>query len=236
VTHFALIGGHMCDARLWAKTEAALYALGHSHQVVDIGQDQSLGDMATRALDALPETFVPIGFSMGGMVAFEVFRKAPDRLKGLVLLDTHAAPDLKSRAKLRLSHQTRVRAGGLEDVVKTAWLTPSFAKGDPNRDALKALILDMALSEGPEVFLRQSEALRLRADCRPLLSQIKVPTLIMCGADDELCPPKWQKTMQQSLEKAELHIIENAGHFALLQNSDAYLGWLLTWASHTINS
>jgi pimeloyl-ACP methyl ester carboxylesterase len=220
----------MCDARLWQDMQSALLGSGYKTKVVDTARHDRLSDMAAHALAHLPQTFVAVGFSMGGMVALEMAKQAPDRLSGLILSATHARADYPDRAATRLKQQLEVRKGGLEAIVRQSWL-PSYFGSDAAKTLHQDLIMAMAMSEGPEVFLRQSEALRLRSDQSLLLPEIDIPCLIIAGRKDRICPVRWHEAMQGHIRKSQLHIIDKAGHFALLEANDNFMSAIKIWLS-----
>lgn len=208
-----MLPGHMCDARLWRDIRLDDARLHHA----DLGLDDRIEAMADRALASAPARFVAVGFSMGGIVAMHVAARAPDRVVGLVLLDTNAGPDLADRAAARLRQQALARAGGLRRIVSEE-LKPSYLSPiNRGRQEILSLTMDMALSLGVEVFCRQSEALRTRPDARPLLPRIDVPTFVACGADDPLCPPDWHRDLASRISRAKLSVLGLAGHLLPLE-------------------
>lgn len=219
-----LLPGHMCDARLW------LWAtLPHPAIHADLTRDDRIGAMAARVLADAPPRFVAAGLSMGGIVALEIARTAPDRLAGLVLIDTNAGADLPERAAARLAHQGRVLGGALREIVGEE-MKPAYLAAE-NRERRDILDLVMAMAEdlGPDVFVRQSEAIRTRPDARGALIGIMCPTLIMCGADDRLCPPEWHRDMAAAIRGAELHVIDGSGHLPPLEQPERFSHFLGAW-------
>lgn len=219
-----MLPGNMCDARLWH----GLGDLGAAH--ADLSHDDSIENMAARALADHQGALILIGFSMGGIVALEMARGAPQRIKGLVLADTNAGADLPERAAARPIQQARVRSGELAiivaDELKPAYLATQNQKNKP----LKTLLFDMAMDLGEDVFVRQSEALRTRADLGPVLKAFDGPVLFLCGAEDALCPPAWHQEMFARCRDAELHVFEGAGHLLPLEQPIMFRaaidGWL----------
>ena len=209
-----LVPGNMCDARLW--TAAVRGALPGAVDA-DTTRDATITAMAARALSAVEGPLLPIGFSMGAIVALDMARQAPERIAGLVLLDANPAADLPERAAVRPRQQADVRAGGLEQVV-VGELKPRYLARANRRDRpLLALLRAMALDLGPDVFVAQSEALRTRADLRGILPLLDVPMLIACGAEDALCPPAWHEAMAERAYRATLHVVADAGHMLPLE-------------------
>jgi len=218
-----LLPGNMCDARLWSGLDGlpALHA--------DLSRDGTIEGMAARALAEHPGALVPAGFSMGGIVALEMARQAPERIRGLILADTNAGADLPERAAVRPAQQKRVRDGELARIVADE-LKPAYLAAQ-NRDnpAIRLLVFDMAMALGEDVFVQQSEALRTRPDLAPVLDSFAGPVLLVCGAEDVLCPPAWHEAMAARCRKAELRIIAGAGHLVPLEQPQAFRAVIDDW-------
>ena len=223
-----LIPGNMCDARLWTS---AVRAVLPGPVDVDTTRDDSIAGMARRALAATPGIILPVGFSMGAIVAVEMWMQAPARVAGLVLLGYNATADLPERAAHRPVQQAEVRAGGLERVLveelKPNYLAATRRDDRPLLDLLRA----MGLTLGPNVFIAQSEALRLRDDRVAALADIEVPVFYGCGAEDALCPPAWHRRWAGLTADAKLQIFEGAGHMLPLEAPEALAKMLASWIS-----
>jgi pimeloyl-ACP methyl ester carboxylesterase len=218
-----LLPGNMCDARLWT----GLKGLPAVH--ADLTQDETIVAMAARALAEYTDALVPVGFSMGGIVALEMARQAPERIKGLILADTNAGADLPERAAVRPAQQQRVRGGALARIVADE-LKPAYLAAQ-NRDdpAIRSLVFDMAMGLGEDVFVQQSEALRTRADLAPVLDSFAGPLLLVCGAEDVLCPPGWHEAMAARCLNAELRVIAGAGHLLPLEQPHTFRAIVDDW-------
>lgn len=229
-----LLPGNMCDARMWRSGGDVIRSsldrrLGRFPIDVDCTQDSSIEAMARRALAACEGPILPIGFSMGAIVALEMAILAPERVQGLVLAGYNAGADLPERAALRPGQQREVMAGGLERVVIDQ-LKPNYL-GAANQDnqALRTLMLDMARNLGGEVFVRQSEALRRREDRVAALGEIRGPVLFLGGAEDCLCPPHWHERWCSLTLMGRFVQIEQAGHMAPLEQPDAFADAIDCW-------
>lgn len=217
-----LLSGNMCDGRLWRGGDAALLETLARHGLdtpvdADLTKDDSIAAMATRVLAETDGPLLPIGFSMGAIVAVEMWCQAPARIAGLVLLGYNATADLAGRAAHRPVQQAEVRAGGLERVLVEE-LKPNYLAAANRHDlALLDLLRDMGMGLGADVFVRQSEALRLRADRRDALASVEVPVLIGCGREDTLCPPSWHADWAARIPDAALFTLSEAGHMLPLE-------------------
>jgi len=229
-----LIPGNMCDARMW-RVEPSLAAMlaGRGLSVVDAdtARDDTIAAMAARAVAAVAGPLVVVGFSMGAIVALEIARQVPERVRGLVLLDLNAAADLPERAAARPGQQAAVRAGDLERLVIEELKPRYFAQGhtDATWQDLRDTVLAMARALGPQVFVAQSEALRTRADLRPVLATLACPVLFGVGAQDALCPPEWHLLWQRLAPAARLVVFERAGHMSPLEAPVALVATAAAW-------
>lgn len=215
--HVLLLPGMLCDHRLWQSQAAAL---GPNVHYADSTRDDNIADMARTTLENAPAQFAMAGLSMGGILAFEIWRQAPERVTHMALLDTNPHPDTAERRALRLEHIARALAGGLRELAVDALKPLYLAAAHRDDDALLGLILDMAMDLGPEVFERQSLAVRDRPDSMATLKTIDCPTLVLCGDEDTLCPPRFHRLMAEHIHGARLRIVENCGHLSSLEQPD----------------
>lgn len=229
-----LIPGNMCDARLWggAVRTALEAATGRAPVDADTTKDDSIEAMAARALAATAGPLIPIGFSMGAIVAVEMAVLAPDRIAGLGLIGYNATADLPERAAQRPLQQAEVRAGGLERILVEELKPNYLAAANRANIALLTLLRDMGVTLGPEVFVRQSEALRLRADRVEALSRLACPVLLMAGEEDVLCPPAWHRRWADLIPQARLDIAPT-GHMLPLEAPAALAEALAAWLPMT---
>lgn len=207
--------GMMCDARLFGPQIAELSSQ-FSVMVSPVTRAERIEEIASGLLDELPQRFALAGLSMGGIVAMELLRRAPDRITRLALMDTNPLAETPQVAAAREPQIVKVRTGRLHGVIRDEML-PAYLGPGPFRDEVSELVLDMADALGPEVFLRQSRALQRRRDQQGTLRKCKVPTLVLCGEHDALCPVKRHTFMAGLIHGAELRVIAGAGHLPTLE-------------------
>ena len=181
-------------------------------------------------LDALSigEPVVLCGLSMGGYVALEVMRQAPERIERFALLDTTARPDTDEQKRRRrglLSLADKGQFKGVPPRLLPLLLSKRFLEVE----AVTSVVMAMAERVGKEAFKGQQRAIMNRPDSRPLLPGIKVPTLILCGTEDALTPPDRHKEMAEVIPDADLVILGGAGHLAPLERPDAVTRALRAW-------
>jgi pimeloyl-ACP methyl ester carboxylesterase len=226
-----LIPGNMCDERLWHPVAERLAAAGHRVQHSPRLDQGSIGAMAEAVLAASDGPMIAIGFSMGAIVAGEMARCASERIAALGLVAFNASADLPERAAARPRQQEEVRKGRLQSIVADE-LKPNYLAEANRRDAdLLDTVMQMAIDVGPDAFLAQSEALRLRGDLRPALPQLTMPVMLACGSEDRLCPPEWHRRWAEMIgPNSRFFEIDEAGHLLPLEQpdmlADALLGWL----------
>jgi pimeloyl-ACP methyl ester carboxylesterase len=222
-----LLPGMMCDARLFGAQVAALGAT-----VLPVTGAETVQALAAEVLDQAPERFGLGGLSMGGIVAMEVVRQAPERVAGLALMDTNPLAEADAVKALRGPQMAKAAAGDLIAVMRDE-MKPNYLADGPNRAAILDLCMDMALALGPEVFIRQSRALRDRPDQCDTLRAYPGPALVLCGRDDRLCPLARHELMHGLLPNATLRVIDGAGHLPTLEQPDATTAALRRWMEKT---
>jgi len=222
-----LLPGMMCDARLFGPQINAL-SPSRPVGVGDLTGHDAVAAIAAEVLADAPERFALAGLSMGGIVAMEVIRQAPGRVARLALLDTNPRvelPEAKARRALQIE---KVRQGGLREVMRDE-MKPNYLTEGPLRADILDLCMAMALDLGPEVFVRQSIALRDRPDQQETLRRVRVPTLILCGRHDVPCPVERHELMHGLIPGSELRIVEGAGHLSTLEQPAAVTAALRAW-------
>lgn len=223
-----LLPGLLCDTRLWRDTLPALGAVA-APVVADLSLDDSMGGMARRALALVEgaERFAVAGLSMGGYVALEVWRQARGRVAALALLDTSARPDAPEASQRRKDLLALAQRGHFRGV--TPRLLPSLIHPSRLGTPLAEDVMAMAERLGPEAFLRQQTAIMGRADSRPDLPGITVPTLVAVGAEDVLTPPALHEEMAAAIPGARLERFAGSGHLPTMEVPEAAGAALRAW-------
>jgi pimeloyl-ACP methyl ester carboxylesterase len=224
-----LLPGLLCDGRLWRDQVAALEALGHRCVLADLTLDDSIAAMAARAIAAVAAPrFAVCGLSMGGYVALEVMRQAaPGHITRLALMDTSARPDSEQQARRRRGLIALARTGQFRGV--TPRLLPQLIHPDRLDGPLAAEVTAMAERVGRDAFLRQQQAILGRAESRPGLSAIAVPTLVAVGEADLLTPPELAEEMAAAIPGARLERLPGCGHLPPMEDPVATSRLLLEW-------
>lgn len=225
--NFVLLPGLLNDASLFTGQVAALSSIS---QVVvgDLSTGKSIKEMAANVLHQVAaKRFALLGLSLGGYVAFEIMRQAPERVAGLVLMDTTARPDTHEAAEKRKA-LIKLAATDLDAV--TEQLLPRLSHpARMNLPAVRGVIQSMAKSLGREVFERQQRAIMGRPDSRRDLAAIDCPTLVICGQEDLITPPELATEIAEGIKNARLEIIPQCGHLAPLDQPEAVSLLLAEW-------
>ena len=224
--------GMMCDARLFGPQIAELSA-DMAVTVAPVTNGERIEEIASGLLDLLPKRFALAGLSMGGIVAMELLRRAPDRITRIALMDTNPLAETPVVAASREPQIVKVRSGRLLEVMRDE-MKPNYLAPGPHRGDVLDLVMDMAETLGPEVFIRQSRALQRRRDQQAVLRKCRVPALILCGEHDQFCPVKRHTVMAELIPYAELVVLPDAGHLPTLEQPAETTAALRTWMAQPL--
>jgi len=224
-----LLPGLLCDRAVWrSQTDA----LGPAY-VANYGALDSLAAMAAHALATAPAGPLAVaGHSMGGRVAFEMLRQAPERIERLALLDTSYHPLADGEAGEteragRLALLAKARSDGMRAMARD-WALGMVHPSRHDRPVFEA-VLDMFERHTPDIFAAQINALLNRPDCSELLDTIRCPTLLLCGREDAWSPPSRHEHMRHAIASSHLVIVEQCGHMSTMEQPDAVSRALADW-------
>jgi 3-oxoadipate enol-lactonase len=242
-----LLHGFPHDRSLWAAQLAAaipgarmlaadLPGFGESDPVAVATLD-AWADWTAALLDALGIDRVTLGgLSMGGYLCFAVWRRHPDRVRGLVLADTKAGADSAEARAGRLAMQALVAEGGA-DAVADRMIAGMVGKTTRATDpAVVAMLQAMMRRASPRAIHDALDALRTRADSTPTLATIDVPTLIICGEEDALTPPAESRTMHAAIPGSRLELLPGAGHASCVEAPARFNALLSEWVAATLRA
>ena len=226
-TPLVLVPGLLCDDRLWRHQAEHLADLADPI-IADVTRGASMSEMARAVLDAAPEWFTLAGLSMGGYVALEIMRVAPERIALLALLDTSARADTPEQTATRRELIEISQEGRFDEVPRR--LLPNIVHPDRlDDDRLTSTVFAMAEAVGPEAFVRQEEAIIGRPDGRENLPDIACPTLVLCGREDALTPMHFHEEMAALIPDSRLRVIEKCGHLSALERPEGVTTALREW-------
>jgi pimeloyl-ACP methyl ester carboxylesterase len=230
-----LLPGLMCDHTVWDAQVAALSDIAEA-RVMEWGmQHTSLVKMAEAVLGGAPERFALAGHSMGGRVAFEVYRLAPERVTRIAVMNTGVIPRAEGEAGIEeeggrqrlldIAFQQGIRA------MTSEWLkgmVPAYRQQD---SALVEPIYQMFERKSPELFLVQQGALLARLDARPVLGEIRCPALVLTGEDDVWSPPVRHEEIASGIAGARLVIVPKSGHMSTMERPAEVATAMREWLS-----
>src|SRR6187455_2778185 len=222
-----LLPGLASDAELFGP-QLELLAGVADIRVADLARHDTMAALAADALAQAPwPRFALGGISMGGYVAYEILRQAPQRVSALALIDTSARPDTpeSTENRRRLMALAERDYPAVVDALLPKLMTPGHA-ADPR---LAKVVRDMAQRIGPEGFVRQEHAIIGRADSRPDLARIACPTIVIAGADDQLMPREIHAEQVAGIRGAELCIVDDCGHLSSIEQPAQVNAALRRW-------
>ena len=227
MTPLVLLPGMMCDGRLFGPQIAA-FGLSRAIHLPPIGGHDSMAALAAEVLAHAPPRFALAGLSMGGILAMEIMARAPERVERLALLDTNPRAELPEVQARRAPQIEAAQQGHLHEVMRDE-MKPNYLTDGPGKQAVLDLCMEMAMDLGPGVFINQSRALRDRPDRQEVLRGVSVPTLVLCGREDRLCPIERHELMHGLIPGSTLEIINGAGHLPVLEQPETTTAALARW-------
>ncbi|MCY4185345.1 MAG: alpha/beta hydrolase [Rhodobacteraceae bacterium] len=224
-----LIPGHMCDHRVFQDQVKGVFN-DRGVSIPVITSLESITGIAEMTLASCPSTFALAGHSMGGIVAMEMYRLAPERISRLALISTNHKPEKPEVARQREARIDSVKKGNLREVIRDE-MKPAYLHDGPYKNLFLKFIMVMALDLGASVFIKQSRALISRPDQTATLSQVDVPVALIFGEEDQLCPPEYHFAMKNLIPHAEIFAISESGHMTMIEQPSKFDNALKEWIS-----
>lgn len=232
-TPLILLPGLLCDQDLFVDMNKELPNWVAPH-TVKLGESDSMQALAQQVLKDAPEEFVLGGLSMGGILAFEVYRQAPHRVKGLILMDTNSADEKPEVSAKRDALVARSQVGEFEAITPEILMPVLIHESRQGDAALTRRISKMAENIGPIAFKAHAKALATRPDQRPLLADINCPTLVITGKQDALCPMANHLLMAEYIQDVSLHVIPECGHLSSMEKPKQVASVVSDWMQRKI--
>lgn len=222
-----LLPGTLCDARVFRHQQRALRGLARV-EVADLHRLDDPVAWASRLLRMLPPRFSVAGFSLGGLLAQELLRQAPQRIERLALIASNARAG-SPRGARRSAHLWRLwRAGGAQAVAGE--VVPQYFPQRPRRRRLAPLVIDMARRTPAAAARAQFRWAAMRPEGLSALAAFEGPLCLVSGLRDRLCPPAWQREVLRARPQARWTALPRVGHFVPLEAAGrlnhALAGWL----------
>jgi pimeloyl-ACP methyl ester carboxylesterase len=223
-----LLCGLLCDKTVWETQTPALQKAGYDVRPMSFQGFDSIGGMAAHLLEQAPEHFSLAGHSMGGRVALEAYRQAPQRIERLALLDSGFEPAAETEAQSRGLLVHKALTDGIDAIAET-WARPMIAPSRQQDSELLDRILSMVGRMSGEIYAGQTRALLTRPDATPVLARIRCPTLVLCGKQDSWSPPQRHQLMAEAIAHSELRLIDDCGHMSTMERPAQVLSILEDW-------
>lgn len=222
-----LVPGLACSPRVYAPQIPDLWRAAPVH-LANHARGGDMAAIARRILAEAPLRFALAGHSMGGAIAFEMFRQAPERIARLALLNTYARPETPDFAEFWRGLIVGVKQGGYRAVMDKMFASAVHPSRANDAD-LKAIVSEMADDVGPDAFVWQVEAIMARADSRPTLASIKCPTLVLTSDSDNSVPGQLSVEIANGIPGAKFVTVPDCGHLSPLEQPRAVTDALLDW-------
>jgi len=227
--NLVMVPGLICDQEVWAYPRAYLSEVATiSYAPAD--ETDTMQGLAEAVLDSAPKTFAIAGFSMGGYVALEVLRQAPERVERIALLDTSSRADTPEKAAGREAAIADCEEDRFEDLLDR--FVPQLLHPDRHEDPLFARVRNMGDRVGPDLFANRHRAMQTRSDARELLQGTDIPVRAIVGRSDALTSVEEHQEIADLAPRGRLSIVEDCGHMPPLERPQAATALLRDWLLH----
>lgn len=196
--------------------------------VADNRSDDTIEGFAQRLLDNAPPKFILIAHAMGGFIAFDVMRRAPERVAKLALISTLASADGPAQTARRQGYIDLVESGNFDQVVEER-IPILFSEEKRGDERLLGIARRMAADTGADTFLAQQRAIMARIDSRPRLGEITVPTLLIWGEKDGITSRAHHDEILDAIPGARLEVVAGAGHLPTVEAPDVVVPLLTSF-------
>jgi len=228
VNSLVLLPGFLCDQTVWKHQIAGLKDVADAVCMEWSSEHNSIVAMAEAVLRWAPPTFALAGHSMGGRVAFQVYRLAPERVTRIAVFNTGSDARSESEEPGRRKLLSIARSQGMR-AMAVEWLKGMLPPYRQNDTPLVEEIIAMFERKSPDLFEIQMLALLGRPNATPLLAGIQCPALVLTGRDDAWSPPARHLDMAQWIPKSELVLVPKCGHMSTMERPDEVTAAMRRW-------
>ena len=222
-----LLSGTLCDESMWQEVIDVLDPIAEVH-IADMTKHNTIKQLAENIIQNISGKLTLIGFSLGGIVALEIMKLAPERIEKLVLISTNPHTPTEVQKKSWDETIERVKQGNFLEVVKSNLLPVLISEGNRS-ETIEAKIIDMARKIGSSAYINQLEAVYTRENLNKVLDVIQAKTLLIVGEEDVVCPPEFSEYMNDKILDSKLKIISKAGHMITLEKGIEVAEEIKTW-------
>lgn len=224
-----LLPGTLCDDRIFTSLKRRLKLVADV-SVADFRHFRDGREFCDRLLDQMPERFSVAGFSLGGLLALELLRRAPHRIERIALIASNARAGGISAFRKARALRNHWNIGGPVRVVR--FLEHSYFYHEIHRRRYADLISEMARSTSRHTAFAQFDWAARRPDSHAALAAFSGPVLVASGAKDRLCPQSWQRTVIEVCRRVTWVELPRVGHFVPLEAAallgNATVAWIQT--------
>jgi pimeloyl-ACP methyl ester carboxylesterase len=220
------VPGFMSDGRVFVDQMPHL-SRSRAVQIAPL-LGETLDEMVETVLSSAPAKFAIVGHDLGASIATEVLRRAPDRVTRIALICASAQAEPPNAAAAREPRMVKAKAGRLGEALLEEMPSTTLSES-PHRIAIRDHWIDMALEMGLDAYLSQSKIIQRRPDMQNVLRRARLPSLVIGGAANTLCPPRRQEFIAQLMPRAEFVLLKNAGHLPMFEAPSALTKALEQW-------
>lgn len=222
--NLVLISGLLSDQRVWQHQSRHLDDIASIH-IVSPSQETP-EKMVQEILDRAPPQFALAGHSMGGWLALEVMRTAPERVSQLCLLNTTSRGDSKEKLMKRQQMIHRAEQGEFSQIIQE--LSGFFVFNESVKEGVR----QMFLSVGAEAFIRQEKAMLIRKESLSILPKIACPTLVIHASQNKIFSFEEHQELTSQIPQARCAVIEDTGHMSPMESPQAVTAFLRYWLTY----
>ncbi len=216
------VPGLLSNETVWKHQISGLKDIA-SITVVTLTDEDTPEKMVNKILSAAPAKFALCGHSMGGWLALEVMREAPERVLKLCLINTTARIDSTEKLARRKEMIQAVQDGKFFDIAR------QIADHFVFKKSVYESVLEMFLKVGKDSFIHQQHAMMQRNDCIPILPNIHVPTLVIHAQQDQNFSEECLKELAALIPKAQLDYVKDSGHMSPMEAPEEITALLRPW-------
>lgn len=222
-----LLPGMLCDARVFLPQFVAL-SREMPVTIAPTTDGDRIEEIASALVSTLPAKFALAGQGLGGYVAMELLRRAPERITRVALIGCTPLSDTPQEAAAREPKIVAAKAGRFDDIIREELAHGWLANGPTQKD-VQAMITAMAKANGVQAYMRQARMLQRRKDQQAIMRRIKQPALVICGELDGVTTLKRHEFMAEMIPYARLEVVPDAAHVPTLEQPQAMTDILRAW-------
>lgn len=210
------IPGLLCDKTLWQPVLQE-FKNNYNSQIIDVTFCDIIDELSQVICQNINKETILIGFSLGAWIALSVYAKVSNYCKALILISSAPGSLTTATRQHFLNYIQQISSGHFDEFIE-ADFEQDVSAANKSNSIFKKTFINMMKDQGPEVAIRQLNAmLNFKGDFSNL-SHIHCPTLLIRGIDDKSVNINRQEQMLQEIHRAELVIVPDSAHYVPLEN------------------